>query len=494
MALDGDAIADAEDDDFPTIPGYEITGVLGKGGMGCVYRGSQISLGRDVAIKLAASAKSTSAIAMLDERFEREARSLAKLNHPNIVAVYDYVRLEDGAAALIMELVEGGTLQQLLDERGPLSADEAQRFLQQIGAGLAAAHKAGVIHRDLKAANVLIAPNGVAKVSDFGLAAPAHSDEEGSRLTLSGMAMGTPGTMSPEQTAGSVVDHRTDIFSLGALGYQILTGKLPQGNFDPPPVSGKLRAAILQALRTNPEDRFQSVAEFLTALTNEAEQKTNPRRRKFLVAAAKAAVISAAAVGGFKSLPRPKTSDWVSLLEDSNATPGPIFGNVWHRDGEAVVAVPRSASRPLSWGVRESWPHDEFELRLRFQRLSGGKAISLFFPCGSGFGNFEFCPWGELEAGFQWLDGDAIGEQSSDTKLAVRLRNQTSYELIVQVSPTRLFANFNDDQVLEIDMDGRTLSLESPWIDEPWNGFSGIALGCWGTGVRFESLDWKQPS
>ena len=206
---------------------YEILGPLGKGGMGEVYRGRDTKLGREVAIKILPTAFAQFPDRLI--RFEREAKVLAKLNHPNIATIYTVEDSSEGKA-LVMELVPGAPI------RGPLPEAQAVKYAIQIASAIEAAHEQGVIHRDLKPGNIMLTPDGVVKVLDFGLAAvaqPAPEDgvdgETAATLTLSptraGMILGTAPYMSPEQAHGRPVDARSDIFSFGAVLYEMVSGR-----------------------------------------------------------------------------------------------------------------------------------------------------------------------------------------------------------------------------------------------------------------------------
>jgi serine/threonine protein kinase len=199
---------------------YEIVERLGGGGMAVVYRAVQQPLGREVALK------ALSPELFEDEgfvkRFEAEAKTLAKLDHPNILTIYDF-ELTEGVAYLTMPLIRGGTLRDIL-RRGPLDTLSAWRLLREIGDGLQHAHDAGIVHRDLKPTNVLIHSDGRALLADFGLARGAGQP---THLTTIGLAIGTPGYMAPEQVMGHDVDRRADIYALGVLTFEMLTGRLP---------------------------------------------------------------------------------------------------------------------------------------------------------------------------------------------------------------------------------------------------------------------------
>ncbi|MGP1273493.1 MAG: protein kinase domain-containing protein [Phycisphaerales bacterium] len=217
---------------------YTIVRELGRGGMGVVYLATDTRLERAVAIK-ALPAELASDPARL-ERFEREAKTLAQLNHPNLAGIYG-VEEQDGAKYLVLEFVEGETLADRLD-RGPLPIDEAIEYAVQIAAGVEAAHEAGVIHRDLKPANIIVTPDGQAKVLDFGLARTDDGGQSSSGAldsptmttpqpqhspTIAGAILGTAAYMSPEQARGRRVDKRTDIWSFGVLLYEMLIGASP---------------------------------------------------------------------------------------------------------------------------------------------------------------------------------------------------------------------------------------------------------------------------
>jgi Tol biopolymer transport system component len=215
---------------------YEITGLLGVGGMGEVYRARDSRLGRDVAIKVLTGDASTLASRKL--RFDREARAAAALSHPNIVAVYDFAS-EGDRYYIVSELVDGESLRKRM-ERGRIGIKEIYRIAVQVADGLAAAHAAGIAHRDIKPENIMLTPDGRAKILDFGLARQAGagcepgSQDEATRTqfdTQPGAIMGTAAYMSPEQVRGEPADHRSDQFSFGTALYEIAQGKRP---FDSP--------------------------------------------------------------------------------------------------------------------------------------------------------------------------------------------------------------------------------------------------------------------
>jgi len=211
------------------LPAYEIEKMLGRGGMGSVYLGRQLSIDRQVAIKIL-STSLEDADPSFAERFKNEARAMGKLNHPGIVAVHDFGEAAGGLLYIAMEYVDGTDVSRMIAKKGRLHTEDAMAITAHVCDALAYAHDCGIIHRDIKPANIMVSQDGVVKVADFGLAKMTHSQNTG--LTQSGMAMGTLHYMAPEALMlGSAVDHRADIYAVGVMLYQMLTGKLPQGMF-----------------------------------------------------------------------------------------------------------------------------------------------------------------------------------------------------------------------------------------------------------------------
>ncbi|HEX6098834.1 MAG TPA: protein kinase [Thermoanaerobaculia bacterium] len=204
---------------------YQIVGTIGEGGMGVVYRARDTRLGRDVAIKVLTQVAFSDRERLL--RFEQEARATGMLNHPNLLTVYDVGRDADGNPFLVTELLEGETLRSRLD-RGPLSPRKAVEAALQMAHGLAAAHEKGIVHRDLKPDNIFLTRDGRLKILDFGIAKLTNARPDGPTFEMAatepGMVLGTVGYMSPEQVRGEAVDHRSDLFSLGTIFFEMLTG------------------------------------------------------------------------------------------------------------------------------------------------------------------------------------------------------------------------------------------------------------------------------
>lgn len=252
---------------LPLVPGYEVLRFLARGGMGAVYQARQERLDRVVALKILAPEVAQRVV--FAERFGREARALAKLNHPHIIAVHDFGEI-DGLYYLVMEFVDGQDLRPLL-RAGRLKPALALRLAGQVCDALQYAHEEGIIHRDVKPENILLDRKGRVKVADFGLAKLMPGAAAAAALTGSEQALGTLHYMAPEQLRRPLeVDQRADIYSLGVLLYEMLTGDLPLGRFAAPsqaaPVDPRLDAVVLRMLSRAPEDRFAGIAEVRAAL------------------------------------------------------------------------------------------------------------------------------------------------------------------------------------------------------------------------------------
>ncbi len=247
------------------LPQYEVHMLIGRGGMGAVYKGMQLSLERPVAIKLLPPAVEQQDTAFA-ERFKNEAKLMGRMNHPAIVSVYDFGRTNDGQLYFVMEFVDGTDVQRMIAREGRLPPEHALAITAHLCDALGYAHKQGIVHRDIKPSNVLIDMDGRVKVADFGLA-KLTTTAQNSGLTQTGMAMGTPDFVAPEAlTLGSDVDGRADIYAVGVMLYQMLTGDIPRGVFKMPSkkfvsIDPRFDAIVRRALEHDREERYQSSLE-----------------------------------------------------------------------------------------------------------------------------------------------------------------------------------------------------------------------------------------
>ncbi len=265
---------------------YQIAEVLGKGAMGIVYRARDTVLERDVALKIMAPAAADDPD--LKERFEREAKAVARLAHPNIVTVFDLGTHTDGSPYIAMELLRGVDLNRLLRQGPPLSLPRKLQIVVQVLAGLEHAHRQEIVHRDIKPANIFVQEDGTVRIMDFGVARLGAGS-----MTEAGTVMGTANYMSPEQALGRKVDGRSDLFSVGSLLFELVTGKRPYESDtavstlykiihqDPPydaiPSIGEhapLQSILRKALARNPDERYQTAGEFALALTEGIQART----------------------------------------------------------------------------------------------------------------------------------------------------------------------------------------------------------------------------
>jgi serine/threonine protein kinase len=246
-------------------PQYEFIEPIGRGGMGAVYRARQISLNRPVAIKIIRP--DASEREGFSDRFVREARAMAQMNHPNIVTVHDFGQA-GGYYYLVMELVDGVNLREVLRTR-KMNPKQALEVVPSICDALQYAHDLGIVHRDIKPENILVDRNSRVKIADFGLAKLLNEDASARGLTRDNHVMGTVNYMSPEQVEKPLsVDHRADIYSLGVVIYEMLTGELPIGRFAPPSrkvqIDIRLDEIVLHSLEKDPSMRYQKVSELKT--------------------------------------------------------------------------------------------------------------------------------------------------------------------------------------------------------------------------------------
>jgi len=484
--------AGGETPEMIVVPGCEVETLLGRGGMGAVFLARQLSLDRDVAVKVLAGELADDPLFL--ERLEREARTMARLRHPNIVTVHDFQRLEDGSAAIVMQFIQGGSLREvLLRHPKGLAVAEAVRIIRQIAAGLRAAHEAGIVHRDMKPENVLIERDGTACVTDFGLALPMHGGT--ARLTLTGTTVGTVDYMPPEQLRGQDMDARGDIFALGVILYELLTGQTPRGSFDPPhrlrgDVPLSLSNVTMRALRPAVGDRYVDVDAFLVAL--DATRGRNPVVVWLLIGAALLVLAGGAWLWqdmrrdrGAPVVAQPQLGPWrdglagVRIYQD-------VLGGDW-RNADGIL----TSNEGICMLLLEREMPEFYDVRLRFTRLSGGHSVALFFIANGTLGCCDLDAWREGLAGVQTIAGQTLMDGYG---FRFALENGRSYELLVEVRPGRVRVTVDGEFKKEFDIAGKALGIPQPW---EWNPSRrpgrpvALAVGSYQSPTRFEVVEWR---
>jgi len=512
---------------------YEIVGAIGAGGMGEVYRARDARLARDVAVKVLPASFAEDAERL--RRFEQEARATGALNHPNILAVYD-IGEHEGAPYVVSELLEGEPLRQRIGAT-PLPQRKAIDYAVQIGRGLAAAHDKGIVHRDLKPDNVFVTNDGRVKILDFGLAKVTHPEalsEADSALptggppaTGAGTVLGTVGYMSPEQVRGRPVDHRSDIFSLGIVLYEMLTGQRAfRGDSavetmnailkeDPPPITESARSLppaldriVAHCLEKSPEERFQSardVAFDLEALSGLSAQtlaaSTQSERSVWLKRAAAALALAALAAAVFFAgrVSSPKGSG--AEFEPLTFRRGDVQTARFAPDGRSVVysaaweggelglyttqpGSPESRSLELPRASVSSISRNG-EMALIFQ---GSRSVLARMPLGGGaprevLERVEWADWGP-DADSLAITRFEAGRSRLEYPIGKLLHEVGGALSDVRVSPAGdriAFAehpNTMDERgdVAVVDLEGRKTTLSAGWED-----VGGLA---WGPGGR----------
>lgn len=500
---------------LPWPPGYEHIGLLGSGGMGEVHLARDTTLGREVAIKLVLP--DLHGEPMILGRLQREARVMSSLHHPGIVAIHQLVPLDGDSAAIVMEYVDGGNLRDLIHRCGrcfPIA--DALRIARETASALHAAHAHGIVHRDLKPENILLTSDGRVKVTDFGLATPI--DPLATRLTMAGTTAGTADYMAPERHAGADSGPLGDVYALGVVLYEMLTGILPRGHFDPPhilrkEVSRVVGDAVMRALKNDPSQRFASMHAFAKAL-DQRKPSLNPKWLLIPAAALiayavlpllspekpsavpapltenpvprtspQAAVIPTAASPSSPATPEP--GPWRNLLQDINPSTRTISGT-WRTSADGLFSDNQVCILKLADEMPAS-----YEVRATFTRLEGVHSIALFFQTPQGTGSIDIDGWGQGLSGVQSLDGRDLRQDNSFTHI---LENGRTCELHAIIRPDAVTISLDGTHRITTPIRGRALGVVSPWAWNPPERSAALAIGSYQSSTRFHSIEWREVS
>lgn len=487
-------------DDLPSSPwpdGYERMGLLGTGGMGEVHLARDPALGREVAIKLVLP--DLHGEPMILERLQREARMMSKLNHSGIVTIHRLVLLDGESAAIVMEYVDGGNLRDLLNKHGrAFPVAEALRIASETASAIHAAHQHGIVHRDLKPENILIASDGRVKVTDFGLAAPV--DAQLTRLTMAGTTTGTADYMAPERHVGQDSGPLGDVYALGVILYEMLTGVLPRGHFDPPCIVRRnipkpVSDAVMRALKNDPAQRFPSMDAFAAALV---KRKSN---RLLLLLIPVAAVplyflTQVKIIPQFESTSIPKTPPpipdvskvtpapqaWKNLLPDIDTSRQRILGK-WITTPESLVSDNQICILKLADEMPKS-----YDVRVSFTRLYGQYSVFLIFKTPQGTASIDIDGWGQGLSGVQTLNGSDLRHGNAFTHV---LENNRTYELLVEIRPDTISISIDGVHKITTSIKGRTLGLASPLNWNPAEQPVALGIGSYQSATRFSAIEWR---
>lgn len=481
--------------------------------MGAVYKGRQISLDREVAIKILSAALAGDDMGFA-ERFKNEARAMAKLKHPGIVDVYESGETSDGLLYIVMEFIEGTDVARMIAKNGRLHSEHAMAITAHVCDALAYAHQRGIIHRDIKPANIMVSYEGVVKVADFGLAKMSHGQTTG--LTQSGMAMGTLYYMAPEALMlGSAVDQRADIYAVGVMLYQMLTGKLPQGLFELPSLQipgldprydGIIGKALredrelrypsaldmrhdLDAILTQPVVRVEAAAEKAPAALSTQARPQRPDGRPYRPPAASlprpapakgssggmlaVVVLLVVAVAAFlyfrgndrvdavESVPAaPHAGDWIDLLPLADPKADAVSGR-WTRVADGLQGEIISGTKGAQVLQLPYEPPEEYDFRIAYTTLEGNREASQIL---SAFGS-QFT-WGTASgqpdkwSGFNMVNGKPMMQSGAGVKLPGQRDMNRRYESLVEVRRDRVTGYVDGEKLVEWKTNYSDLSMD----------------------------------
>lgn len=536
---------------FPELPPemrshgrYQIEKKLGHGGMGMVYQATHRLMHRPVALKMIRADLLATPLAVT--RFRREVQAAASLSHPNIVTAHDAEEVA-GVHFLVMEYVEGRSLDELVRQKGPLAVPVAISVAKQIAQGLHHAHSLGMIHRDIKPSNVMITRTGKAKILDFGLARWSGRQNEQTLpgITKTGTHLGTLLYAAPEQLqSASEVDARADLYSLGATMVYLLTGKPPAFCLEqaPEPIiwptdtPEKLRAIVEQLFARDPSERYPSAKAVLEALNTIQEPGTQPeslastRGLRYALMAAVGLVLilmgllverdlrpgklphgispveatrpepMETAQGTTTPAPAktepvkqqsslsaktPTEQSWTSLLENIRPDRDSVAG-VWRTSGGELTNYPAAGGR-LTIPFQ---PPSEYDVRIVFTRRQGEHSVGMMLMHDGRQCTFELDAWEQHLAGFQNIHGQSLRSNANVTRRENEaLQNNKRYTLVLEVRRRSMRALLDGREVSRYEGDGTGLEVDNKYWEMPAN--SKLGLLSWQSLTVFHQVEWR---
>lgn len=473
-----------EDLEKPELEGYRVGRLLGRGGMGKVWEAVQINLERAVAVKVLVPPTDLIDIDALQERLKREAQTMGKLRHPNIVAVIDFQALEDESFAIIMEKVDGVSLREkLAAERDVLPFQKTQKWGLQILSAMAAAHESGAIHRDIKPENVLISNDDDAvRLVDFGLALPM--DQALTKYTLGTTSVGTLGYMAPEQLDGGEVTEKADIFSFGVMLYEMLTGVRPQGLIRHPSqirrgLGRRVGNAVMRCLEQDPEERAVTLVELESALRN-----PSGTRRAWLVGAGG---LFAAAFGGWGyDLFRHRWREVLPQIdpEASAFGSGEPFKSI---SGGRLECDTKLAGFYLP--IPDDVAKGEYDFLIRFRPIVGDGHISIVFSAPQGTAAFEIALDAEGKAGVFSIDGWDAFDHDGPKHIVWPVNDGEDVEVLIQLrrDSIRIFDGAGEERA-NYPISGSHLTLQESWGEALEGKFAFVSSY---RATRLQRIAWR---
>ncbi|MFD2158045.1 serine/threonine protein kinase [Rubritalea tangerina] len=499
-----DKLEGTPNDADPDLPGFEILNILGRGGMGTVYKARHDGLGRTVALKVF-TARGGGDHELFIERLKREGRLMAQLEHPNVLGIYDADMLSDGTPYLVLEYVKGDDLQKRIYESKRLKLKEAIRVAVKVCNGISAVHSLGVIHRDIKPANVLLGDDGSVKVTDFGVSKET-SAEDRTALTMTGTAIGTVDYMSPEQSNGGTVDERSDIYSIGVMLYEMIAGVTPRGAFEPLAKYGApkdLDRLVMRCLQRDPNKRPDSAASVAMQLKRVYKQLRGRKVQKassgIYAALAGLACIGVLAMFIAREIREKKSGgevigssgggvvtggavaqakegvkvygQWIDLVDGLDVQEASLSGQWWKHENKLITNSSTAALIEFAEPVS-----GRYAVRLNFTRVSGEGTIVVVLP--TELGSLS------VVLGSDSIEIPELGEGSKGVseKRLHDLQLGVAYSLTIDVRGGKVIGKLDDATWAEWQLEEPLRVLPRRWrrVDE-----GRIGLGVTGAQVIF---------